>query len=59
MLTTSTRLVYFFIYTVRIKGWTFGIGPLFDIPGKIVRGIKRRVTGKGKEEGKPEDVGQA
>jgi len=28
-------LVYFFIYTCRIKGWTFGMGPLFSGLGKV------------------------
>ena len=61
LLTTGTRLVYFFIYTVRIKGWTFGMGSLFDAPGKIVRDIKSRMgKGRGKdeeEEGKNEESG--
>ncbi|RDW72004.1 putative ATP-binding multidrug cassette transport protein [Coleophoma crateriformis] len=30
-------LVYFMIYTVRIKGWTFGLGPLFGGIEKLVR----------------------
>ena len=34
-------LVYFFIYTTRIKGWTFGFGPLFDGLGKIVGLVKK------------------
>lgn len=27
-------LIYFFIYTVRVRGWTFGFGPLFRGIGK-------------------------
>ncbi|SMQ45282.1 unnamed protein product [Zymoseptoria tritici ST99CH_3D7] len=34
-------LVYFFIYTVRVKGWTFGFGPLFGALGKGVELIKK------------------
>lgn len=41
-------LVYFFIYTVRIRGWTFGFGPLFGGLGKLVSLVKRGVKGKGK-----------
>jgi ATP-binding cassette subfamily G (WHITE) protein 2 (SNQ2) len=26
---TNWMLVYFFVWTVRVKGWTFGFGPLF------------------------------
>ncbi|KAI9728900.1 MAG: hypothetical protein M1834_007158 [Cirrosporium novae-zelandiae] len=33
-------LVYFFIYTVRIRGWSFGFGTLFGLFGKVVDGIK-------------------
>ncbi|KAK5652623.1 hypothetical protein OQA88_10216 [Cercophora sp. LCS_1] len=33
-------LVYFFVWTVRIKGWTFGFGPLFSGIGKVVGGVK-------------------
>ncbi len=33
-------LVYFFIYTVRVKGWTFGFGPLFGALGKGIGAIK-------------------
>lgn len=34
-------LVYFFIYTVRVKGWSFGFGKLFGVLGKLVGFIKR------------------
>jgi hypothetical protein len=33
--------VYFFIYTVRVKGWTFGFGPLFGFLGKGVELVKK------------------
>lgn len=33
---SNWALVYLFIYTTRLKGWTFGFGPLFDVGGKIV-----------------------
>jgi hypothetical protein len=29
-------LVYFFIYTVRVKGWSFGFGYVFGALGKLV-----------------------
>jgi hypothetical protein len=32
--------VYFFVYTVRVKGWSFGLGPLFGAIGKGVSAIK-------------------
>jgi ATP-binding cassette, subfamily G (WHITE), member 2, SNQ2 len=37
---SNWALVYFFIYTVRVKGWTFGMGPLFGLFGKAVDGVK-------------------
>ncbi|KAL2166769.1 hypothetical protein VTG60DRAFT_2167 [Thermothelomyces hinnuleus] len=37
---TNWMLVYFFIYTVRIKGWTFGFGPLFRVIDKVVGAVK-------------------
>lgn len=44
-------LVYFFIYTVRVKGWSFGMGHLFGFLGKIVAFVKKpfiRLFGKKK-----------
>ena len=32
---SNYMLVYFFIYTVRVKGWSFGMGWLFGLLGKI------------------------
>jgi ABC-type multidrug transport system permease subunit len=33
-------LVYFFIYTVRIRGWSFGFGYLFGLAGMLIEGVK-------------------
>jgi ABC-type multidrug transport system permease subunit len=54
---SNWALVYFFIYTVRIRGWTFGFGPLFGGLGKVVAAgkgllmvmVRRRRTGRGEE----------
>jgi len=37
-------LVYFFIYTVRVRGWSFGFGPLFNFLGKVVGVVKTPIT---------------
>ena len=37
---SNWALVYFFIYTVRIKGWSFGFGSLFGALGKAARMVK-------------------
>ena len=47
-------LVYFFIYTVRIKGWTFGMGFVFGGLEKMVDVVKGVVMRKTKKEGKEE-----
>lgn len=42
---SNWALVYFFIYTVRIRGWSFGFGRLFGVLGKGVdafKGVFRR-----------------
>jgi ATP-binding cassette subfamily G (WHITE) protein 2 (SNQ2) len=39
-----------FIYTVRIRGWSFGFGYIFGLGGKLIGGIKGLFRGKGKEE---------
>lgn len=46
---TNWALVYFFIYTVRIKGWSFGFGHVFGGLGKVVGAIKKPFKGKGKK----------
>ncbi|KAJ4298344.1 ATP-binding cassette transporter snq2 [Collariella sp. IMI 366227] len=50
---TNWMLVYFFIYTVRVKGMTFGFGPLFDGVGKVVGAVKGLFK---KKKGKQETV---
>lgn len=42
---SNWALVYFFVWSVRIKGWSFGFGKLFGIMGKVADKIK----GKGKK----------
>lgn len=37
---SNWALVYFFIYTVRIRGWKFGFGYLFGTLGKLVSAVK-------------------
>lgn len=37
---SNWALVYFFIYTVRVKGWTFGFGTIFGLAGKAVESVK-------------------
>ncbi|EMD00495.1 hypothetical protein BAUCODRAFT_28848 [Baudoinia panamericana UAMH 10762] len=46
---TNYFLVYFFIYSVRVKGWSFGFGYLFGGLGKVAALIKKpfqRSSGK-------------
>lgn len=45
---SNWALVYFFVWSVRIKGWSFGFGKLFSAVGKIVRKMKGR-KGEDKE----------
>lgn len=47
---SNWALVYFMIYTVRVKGWTFGFGPLFGLLGKGVDGVKGLFSKKKSEE---------
>jgi ATP-binding cassette subfamily G (WHITE) protein 2 (SNQ2) len=42
--------VYFFVWSVRIKGWSFGFGKLFGVLGKVVDKVK----GVGKKKGDTE-----
>lgn len=50
---SNWALVYFFIYTVRIKGWSFGFGYVFGALEKLVgackKGIKRTMSGSKNE----------
>ena len=46
---TNWMLVYFFIYTVRVRGWSFGMGPLFGVLGKGVDAVKGLFAGKAKK----------
>ncbi|CAG8950647.1 hypothetical protein HYFRA_00002856 [Hymenoscyphus fraxineus] len=50
---TNWMLVYFFIYTVRVRGWTFGIASLFGgvkMGFGWISGKAKMVKGGGKEE---------
>ncbi|KAI0017395.1 ABC-2 type transporter-domain-containing protein [Xylariomycetidae sp. FL0641] len=38
---SNWALVYFFIYTVRIRGWSFGLGYVFGGLGKVVDALKK------------------
>jgi ABC-type multidrug transport system ATPase subunit len=38
---SNWMLVYFFIYTVRVRGWSFGLGKVFGGLGKLVDLIKK------------------
>ena len=44
---SNWALVYFFVWSVRIKGWSFGFGKLFRTVGKI--GGKMKGKGKKKQ----------
>jgi ATP-binding cassette, subfamily G (WHITE), member 2, SNQ2 len=46
---SNWALVYFFIYMVRIRGWTFGFGTLFGVMGRLVRGLKGLLSGLKRE----------
>ena len=46
---SNWMLVYFFIYTVRVKGWSFGFGKLFGALGKLVGLIKKPFQRKKEE----------
>lgn len=38
---SNWALVYFFIYTVRVRGWSFGLGYVFGGLGKVVDIVKK------------------
>lgn len=52
---TNYMLVYFFIYTVRVKGWSFGFGKLFGGLGKLV-GVAKKPFARKKAGGKDEQA---
>ncbi|KAM3071184.1 ATP-binding cassette transporter snq2 [Clarireedia jacksonii] len=47
---SNWALVYFFIYTVRIRGWSFGFATIFGGLGKLMGRAKGAFTKKGKKE---------
>ena len=47
---SNWALVYFFIYTVRIKGWSFGFGYVFGKAGKGVDTVKSMFKNEEKRE---------
>lgn len=47
---SNWALVYFFIYTVRVKGFTFGMGPLFGMCGKAISAVKKSTKRNKKED---------
>ncbi|EAT88972.2 hypothetical protein SNOG_03767 [Parastagonospora nodorum SN15] len=51
---SNWALVYFFIWSVRIKGWSFGFGRLFGAMGKVVDKAKGMAGGKKKTQGEGE-----
>lgn len=46
---SNWMLVYFFIYTVRVRGWSFGLGYVFGRLGRLVDLIKRPFQRKREE----------
>ncbi|KAI0835702.1 ABC-2 type transporter-domain-containing protein [Hypoxylon sp. FL0890] len=38
---TNWALVYFFIYTVRVRGWSFGLNYIFGSLGKLVDAVQK------------------
>lgn len=48
---SNWALVYFFIWSVRIKGWSFGFGKLFGSMGKGVSKVKGMMGEKKKKQG--------
>lgn len=47
---SNWALVYFFIWSVRIKGWSFGFGKVFGVTGAGIRKLKNVGGGKRKKE---------
>jgi len=40
---SNWALVYFFIYTVRVRGWGFGMGYVFGLPWMVVQSVRKGV----------------
>ncbi|OAL06701.1 hypothetical protein IQ06DRAFT_354679 [Phaeosphaeriaceae sp. SRC1lsM3a] len=51
---SNWALVYFFIWSVRIKGWSFGFGKVFGGLGKVVAKVKGMSGGRKKGQGEGE-----
>lgn len=47
---SNWALVYFFIYTVRVRGWSFGLGYVFGGLGKLVDLLKKPFQRSGTKE---------
>jgi hypothetical protein len=47
---TNWLLVYFFIYTTRVREWSFGLDTVFGWAGKGVSKVKGMLKGKKREE---------
>ena len=45
---SNWALVYFFIYTVRIRGWSFGFGSVFRVVGRELVLLRGCLMGKGR-----------
>ena len=45
---SNWMLIYFFVYTIRVRGWKFGFGYLFGGLGKLVDLAKKPFQRKGK-----------
>ena len=41
---SNWMLIYFFVYTVRVRRWSFGLGYIFGGLGKLVDGVKAAVA---------------
>jgi ABC-type multidrug transport system permease subunit/ABC-type multidrug transport system ATPase subunit len=50
---SNWALVYWFVWSVRVKGWSFGFGAV----GRVVGGLVRRVKGVGRTKGKAKKGG--
>lgn len=53
---SNYALVYFFIWSIRIKGWGFGMGYLFGGLGKLVELMKKLFSGMGKNKARKDDA---